>query len=111
MARIFNERDIEIFTKLAPETGGNVQSGAGHAFPFILRPVSHRFAEDADDFRERINRLSTEDVLYLADLILENKEELRSLDEEDIESFLELVSQKVSPEKKKEILNHLGMVG
>lgn len=46
MGRIFSETDIRIFTKLAPETGGNIQSGSGHAFPFILRPVSHRFAQD-----------------------------------------------------------------
>lgn len=111
MGREFSERDIELFIKLAPESGGNVQSGAGHPFPFILRPISHRFARDAQDFKERINRLDAEDVEYLADLILANQEELRSLDEEDIESFLELVEKKISIEKKKEITNHLGIVG
>lgn len=111
MARVFTERDIEIFTKLAPESGGNVQSGAGHQFPFILRPISHRFSEDGEDFRNRISRLNEDDLIYLTDLILSNQEELRSLDEEDIESFLDLVSEKLSPEKKKEITNHLGIVG
>ncbi|MBQ3620775.1 MAG: hypothetical protein II940_03775 [Methanosarcinaceae archaeon] len=110
MGRIFTETDIRIFTKLAPETGGNIQSGSGHAFPFILRPVSHRFAQDADDFKNRISRLDNEEIEYLVGLILADQEELLTLDEEDFENFLDLVAERLSPEKKKEIADHLGVI-
>jgi len=103
--------DNRIFNKLAPEAGGSTDSGAGHSFPFILRPISHRFAESGEDFRERLSRLDTEEIKYLADLVLQNQEEITSLDEEDMESFLELVEEKVSFEKKREITHHLGIVG
>ncbi|MDV0446370.1 hypothetical protein MsAg5_02030 [Methanosarcinaceae archaeon Ag5] len=110
MGRKFSDLDRQIFHKLAPETGGNADSGAGHEFPFILRPISHRFAEDADDFRERLDRLDPEEVSYLADLVLANQEEVMSLDDDDRDSFFDLVEEKVSPEKRKEIVRHLGIV-
>ncbi|WNY25286.1 hypothetical protein [Methanolapillus millepedarum] len=110
MGRKLSDYDRQIFHKLAPESDGSVDSGAGHDFPFILRPISHRFAEDADDFRERLYRLDPEEVLYLADLVLANQEEITSLDDEDRDNFLQLVEDKVSPDKRKEIVHHLGIV-
>lgn len=110
MGRVFSEKDIQIFNKLAPEAGGNTDSGAGHSFPFILRPISHRFAESGEDFRERLLRLDVSEVEYLADMVLSNQEEITSLDEEDLESFLDLVEEKISFNKRKEIAHHLGIV-
>ncbi|MCL2863720.1 MAG: hypothetical protein FWE54_06575 [Methanimicrococcus sp.] len=111
MGRTFSDMDKRIFDKLAPEARGSIDSGAGHPFPFILRPISHRFAESGEDFRERLSRLENEEIEYLADLVLQNKEEITSLDEEDMESFLELVEEKISFDKKREITHHLGIVG
>ena len=111
MGRTFSDMDIRIFNKLAPEAGGSIDSGAGHPFPFILRPISHRFAESGEDFRERLFRLDTEEIVYLADMVLQNQEEIRSLDEEDMESFLELVEERISFDKKRAITLHLGIVG
>ena len=111
MGRIFSDMDNRIFNKLAPEAGGSTDSGAGHHFPFILRPVSHRFAESGEDFRERLSRLDNEEIEYLADLVLQNQVEITNLDEEDTESFLELVEEKISFDKKREITRHLGIVG
>ncbi|MDR2943790.1 MAG: hypothetical protein LBU81_01670 [Methanosarcinales archaeon] len=111
MGRVFSETDIQIFNKLAPEAGGSTNSGAGHSFPFILRPVSHRFADSGEDFRERLSRLSTEEIDYLAGLVLSNQEEITSLNEEDMESFLELVEERISFNKRQEITRHLGIVG
>jgi len=111
MGRVFSETDIQIFNKLAPEAGGSTDSGAGHSFPFILRPISHRFAESGEDFRERLSRLDTAEIEYLADLVLSNQEEITSLDEEDMDSFLTLVENKISSDKKREITHHLGIVG
>ena len=111
MGRIFSETDIQIFNKLAPEAGGSTDSGAGHSFPFILRPISHRFAESGEDFRERLSRLDAAEIEYLADLVLSNQEEITSLDEEDMDSFLNFVEEKISSDKKREITHHLGIVG
>ncbi|MDK2891957.1 hypothetical protein [Methanohalophilus sp.] len=109
MRREFTDRDMEIFNKLAPEAGGNNISSMGHPFPFILRPVSHKFAESAEDFKERLSRLSMEEIEYLADLVMEGTEEIRTLEDEDIDSFFEVVSEKVSAEKVEALKNKLGI--
>ena len=101
---------MEIFNKLAPEAGGNNISSMGHPFPFILRPVSHKFAESEEDFRERLTRLSSEDMEYLADLAMEGKEEIRTLEDEDIDSFFEVLAEKVSPEKVEALKDKLGIL-
>ena len=110
MGRVFSDIDNRIFSKLAPEAGGSTDSGAGHSFPFILRPISHRFAESGEDFRERLSRLDNDEVEYLADLVLKNQEEITGLDEEDMESFMDLVEERLSFDKRKEIAHHLGIV-
>jgi hypothetical protein len=110
MGRVFSEMDMQIFNKLVPEAGGSTDSGAGHSFPFILRPISHRFAESAQDFRERLSRLNKDEILYLTTLVLSNQEEITSLDEEDLDSFLEIVEKKISFDKRNEIIRHLGIV-
>jgi hypothetical protein len=51
MSRVFSDMDKQIFDKLAPELSGNTTSSAGHNYPFILRPISHKIAESAEDFR------------------------------------------------------------
>lgn len=110
MPREFTKKDIEIFEKLAPEARGNfISPEGGHHFPFILRPVSHKFAESAEDFRERLERLDAEELDYLVGLVLENKEDIRALDE-DRDEFLEVVAEKVSPARAKEIKDHLGII-
>ncbi|MDD2438893.1 MAG: hypothetical protein PHD41_01505 [Methanosarcinaceae archaeon] len=110
MPREFSRKDIEIFNKLAPEARGNLKSPAGgHPFPFILRPVSHRFAESAEDFRERLERLEPEELDYLVELVLEEKEDLRALDE-DRDEFLAVVAEKISNERAKEIKTKLGIL-
>lgn len=109
MGRVFNEMDNKIFNKLAPELSGNTMSSAGHNYPFILRPLSHKIAEDGDDFRSRMNKLDKEEMEYLFQLAMEGKEDIRSLDEDDIDTVLELVEEKLSTEKLKELKAKLGM--
>jgi len=110
MSRVFNDMYMQIFNKLAPELSGNTTSSAGHNYPFILRPLSHKIAESAEDFRERMERLDTEELDYLVKLALENKEDIRSLEPEDIDTIMELVEQKISLERMKELKQHLGIV-
>jgi hypothetical protein len=110
MSREFTEKDIAIFNKLAPEAGGKLVSReAGHQFPYILRPISHKFAESSEDFKERLERLSPEELDYLIGLALEGKEDVQSLVEEDIEELINIVTEKVSPERAKQLKDLLGI--
>jgi hypothetical protein len=110
MSRELNEKEIEIFNKLAPEAGGRLISPMGHPFPFILKPISHKFAESAEDFRERIERLTPEELNYLVELALEEKEEIRTLEPEDIDVLMEVIAGKISPDRARELKEYLGMV-
>lgn len=109
MGREFTDRDMDIFNKLAPEAGGNNISQMGHPYPFILRPISHRFAESGEDFRNRLEKLNREDVEYLADLAIEGKEDVRGLEDEDMDSFFGVL-EGFSPEKLEELKDKLGMI-
>ena len=109
MPREFTQKDIEIFNKLAPEAKGNLTSReAGHQFPFILRPVSHKFAESSEDFRKRLERLNPEELDYLVGLALEGKEDVQSLDE-DLEELVAVVAQKLPPERTKQLKDFVGI--
>ena len=109
MPREFTRKDIEIFNKLAPEAGGSLTSReAGHHFPFILRPISHKFAESPEDFRKRLERLNPEELDYLVGLALEGKEDVQSLDE-DLEELVAVVAEKLSPERAKQLKDFVGI--
>ena len=110
MLREFSEKEVEIFNKLAPEAGGSMNSQMGHPYPFILRPISHKFAESSEDFGKRLNRLDTGELELLANLILEGKEEVRSLDPEDVDVLMEIIAEKVSPERVDELKDYLGIL-
>lgn len=109
MGHKFSEKDKKIFLKLAPESK-TIISDYGHEFPFILRPISHKFSKDGNDFKRRISLLSKEELNYIVELILCDKEELCSLEEEDIFSFLDIVEKKLSLEKKNKIKDHLSIL-
>jgi hypothetical protein len=109
MPREFTQKDIKIFNKLAPEAEGSLISrGAGHQFPFILRPVSHKFAESSEDFRKRLERLDPEELDYLVELALEGKEDVQSLDE-DLEELVAVVAEKLPPERAKQLKHFVGI--
>lgn len=81
---------------------------AGHHFPFILRPVSHKFAESPEDFRARLERLDADELDYLVGLALEGKEDVQSLDE-DLEELVAVVAKKVSQERAKQLKDFVGI--
>jgi hypothetical protein len=98
MARDLTERDLSILKKLAPEYEGEFCPGSGHVFHSVLPPVSNHFAEDEDDFRERIGRLSDEEWAYLADLMLQGEESMGCLPDEDVDAVLAHIRDAVSGE-------------
>lgn len=105
MARDLSERDINILKKLAPECGDLTCSGSGHMFHAILPPLSNHFAQNADDFRERIGRLTNDELRYIADKILSGEEGLGCVDPEDVESLVMMVHDRLSPDLAKKVIH------
>lgn len=96
MSREFTEKDRDIFKKLAPELEGDTQSPKGHQYLFILRPLSHRVARSSEDFKERLLRLTNDELEYLVDLVLMAQEDIKGLAEDDMYVFLEVVDERIS---------------
>ena len=110
MARRFNEKDKEIFNKLAPELKGNIQSPQGHQYLFILRPVSHKVAISSEDFKNRLLKLTDDELEYLVDLASQAQEDLRGLAEGDMYSFIEVIDERI-PRKTSQLKKFLGIFG
>jgi len=87
--RTLNEKDVQILKKLAPEAKIPTH------YRSILPPVSMHYAADDEDFMERLTRLSTEDLKYLADRILDGSECLLCISPEAAGTFLDLLEEKV----------------
>ncbi len=105
MPRELSERDIEILKKLAPECGDLTCSGSGHQFHSILPPVSNHFAEDSNDFIQRINRLTDEELTYLTDIIQKGEESMGCLPVEDVEAFVHIVHDRLSEEVAQKVIS------
>lgn len=105
MPRDLDERDIAILRKLAPECGDLTCSGSGHMFHSILPPVSNHFAEDSADFLRRVSSLTNEDLLYLTGLIRKGEESMGCLPVEDVEAFVHLVHDRISPEEAQAVIS------
>ncbi|MCE8424175.1 MAG: hypothetical protein J5U17_00175 [Candidatus Methanoperedens sp.] len=98
--RQLSELDKQILNKLAPELKGATGPGPGHDYKFILLPVSHRFSESPEDFAQRTNRLTDEELDYLVNLIQKGEEDVHSLAEGDFDAFSEVIEKRL-PEKRK----------
>lgn len=105
MPRELTEKDIEILKKCAPECGDLACSGSGHMFHSILPPVSNHFAEDSDDFIERIGRLSNAELTYLTEMIEQGKESMGCLPVEDVEAFVHLIHDRLSEDSAKKVIS------
>jgi hypothetical protein len=103
MPRELDERDIAILKKLAPECGDLNCSGSGHMFHSILPPVSNHFSEDGADFARRIDLLNAEELEYLCRAIEDGTESMGCLPVEDVEAFIALVHDRVSPDAAQKV--------
>ena len=100
--RQLTDLDKTILAKLAPELEGATGPAPGHDYKFILLPVSHKLAESPEDFANRVNRLTDEELSYLVELILKGEEDVHSLAEGDFDALVELMEKRL-PEKAKEL--------
>lgn len=105
MPRELSERDREILKRLAPECSDEICAGSGHAFLSILPPVANHYARDGADFRERIGRLSDDDLGYLVDLIMTGEESLGCVPPDFIEIFLRRVAERLGNRRAEEIVD------
>ncbi len=102
--RELSSLDKTILAKLAPELKGATGPAPGHDYQFILLPVSHKLAESPEDFANRVNKLTDEELNYLVELILKGEEDVRSLAEGDFDALVEMIEKRL-PEKAKELKN------
>lgn len=98
MARELSDKDREILIKLVPELDDLQKQGIEIEYMNILPPVANHHSRDEKDFEQRLNRLSTEDMRYLADLILEGTESMGCLYPEYAEAFFVVAGQRLSEE-------------
>lgn len=105
MPRELSEKDISILKKLAPECGDLTCSGSGHMFHSILPPVSNHFAEDNNDFIQRISRLSDDELTYITDMIQKGEESMGCLPVEDVEALIHLIHERLSSEVAQKVMN------
>ncbi len=93
--RTLTELDKNILAKLAPELEGKTGPAPGHDYKFILLPVSHRISESPEDFGLRINRLTDDELGYIADMIVGGEEDIRSLAEGDYDALVEVMEKRL----------------
>lgn len=98
MARDLTLRDIGLLRKLAPECSALVCSGSGTDYRSILPPVANHYARDAEDFHERLERLSPEETEYLISLVLDGAESLGCVPPDYVKIFVEIVAERVGYE-------------
>ncbi len=99
MARELDDRDREILRKLVPEFDELLSQGIDLEYMNILPPVANHHSKDERDFGEKLNRLSAEDMRYLADLVIEGTESLGCLYPEYADVFFESLKGKLSPDR------------
>jgi hypothetical protein len=90
---------LRILKKLVPEVEDKLRSGSGIEYHSILPPVSMHYAVDEEDFEERLNRLSVEDLTYLVDRILDESECLLGISTEYAKIFVD-VQQRRSQKRR-----------
>ena len=104
MARTLSFRDRAILEKLAPELCDPLCPGSGHQFASIPPPVSNHASRDDTDFLRRIDRLSPDELAYLAGLIIEGSESISCMRAEHVVLFAEQVAEHISLECAEKII-------
>jgi len=104
MARKLSSSDLQILKKIAPELVDSTCAHAGWEFRSVLPPVSQHISTSNSDFRQRLLKLSQEELTYLVDLVFEGMESLHCVKKEHVDAFIEVVSERISKEKAAKLL-------
>ena len=111
MARKLSSRDLMLLRKLAPELVDPTCAHAGWEFRSVLPPVSQHISSSSQDFRERLLKLTDDELDYLANLIFEGMESLHCVKKEHVDALIEVVGIKLSTVKATELLELYKFVG
>lgn len=79
MPRILSEKDIELLSRMAPEFAGESCRGSGMPYKSLLPPLANHYAGSPEDFRERLERLTAEDLEYIVNLVFSGEESLHCI--------------------------------
>ena len=93
--RRLSEMDIVVLKKLAPE----IEKKSKIEYRSILPPVSMHYAVDEDDFEARLERLTEEDLKYLASKILDGSECLLCITPEYARIFIDFLASRLQGEQ------------
>ena len=104
MARKLTQHDLLILQKLAPELVDTSCMHSGHEFRSVLPPVSQHFSTSQDNFRERLVKLSDEELDYLVSLIFDGMESLHCVKKEHVDALVEVVGIRLSKIRSAELL-------
>jgi hypothetical protein len=103
MARTLDEKDIAILKKCAPTYNGSSCSVSMQNFRSVLPPLAMHFSHSAEDFRERLELLSTGELEYLTDLIISGEESICCLPPEYLMALLDLITERLEKRKAQEV--------
>jgi len=109
MARSLSDTDLHIMHKLIPELTEDGCSSSYPAYRSILPPVSNRYASSDDDFKERLARLTEQELEYIVDLIFDGMECLNCVRESHIGILLQAVSERLSKENADDLKELCGI--
>jgi hypothetical protein len=104
MSRKLGSLDLQILKKLAPELADTTCGNAGWEFRSVLPPLSQHVSASQSDFRNRLLKLSDEELNYLVDLIFEGMESLHCVRNEHVNALIEVVETRISKIKATELL-------
>ncbi len=99
MARKLTPLDLRILKKLAPELADTTCGHAGHEFRSVLPPLSQHISPSSGDFRERLLKLTDNELNYLVDLIFDGMESLHCVKKEHVDALVEVVGLRLSKVK------------
>lgn len=111
MARKLSSRDLILLRKLAPELVDPTCTHAGHEFRSVFPPVSQHISASSEDFRERLLKLSDDELNYLVNLIFEGMESLHCVKKEHVDALIDVVGMRLSKVKATELLELYKFVG
>jgi hypothetical protein len=95
VARLLSENDIRLLKKMVPELENDVCTVSQNPFRSILPPVAVHFSSSAVEFRDRLSRLSEDELEYLTDLILSGEESVHCLPPDYLFELIGLVAERL----------------
>ena len=100
MSRELSDLDWHILKKLAPELcEDGTCVGSGRKYRSILPPISRHYAKTKEDFRQRIERLTDEELDYVLCLAENGEESMTCIQPEHKDEFLDMVGKRTSAER------------